>query len=244
MTDRMPDDFLTGNEEVVDLEDLVDETAEDDGDTEEPLDEEGDSLGDDLPPDEYEGDDPAEDDEVGRRERALAERERQIAEYEAGQRQAESERFWTGKWQEGQAWFAQEERRIYQEAERAYDPAAFVRERMGKLVSQRDQWTSQYYQAREQALWQFAAQRAIPIYARQVAEHFGLPAADVKRLLKYDPEQMPQIAHDLRELRQGQRSLAARKAGGGVRPGSGKGTSGRFKAGSDRHLLALFKNAG
>lgn len=242
MTERMPDDFLTGNEEVVDLADLVDETAEDDDDTEEVLDDEDDSLDDGLPPDEDEGDDPA--DRVSQREQVLAERERRLAEHEAQQRQVESERFWTGKWQEGQSWFAGEERRIYQEAERAYDPAAFVRERMGKLVAQRDQWTSQYYQAREQALWQFAAQRAVPIYARQVAEHFGLPQSDVGRLLKYDPEQMAQIAADLRELRQGQKSLAARKAGGGVRPGSGRGTSGRFKAGSDRHLMALFKNAG
>lgn len=159
---------------------------------------------------------------------ALRAQRDQIEQYQRQQAQAQAEQYWNGQWQRIEAGYAQAQQQIYAEAEKAYDPAAFVRERMTALNQWKNQQTTNYYAQREQAVWQFAAQQAVPGYAREVAKHYGLDDADTQRLLKFPPDLMPQMAEELRAIRQDKRSVAAaRTAANTPAPGSGQGRAGR-----------------
>lgn len=160
--------------------------------------------------------------------RALRAQRDQIEQYQRQVAQQQAEQYWNGQWQRIEAGYAQEQQKIYAEAEKAYDPAAFVRERMTALNQWKNQATTNYYAQREQAVWSFAAQQAVPGYAREVAKHYGLDADDTQRLLKFPPDLMPQMAEELRSIRQDKRSaVAARTAANNPAPGSGAGRAGR-----------------
>ena len=159
---------------------------------------------------------------------ALRAQREQIEQYQRQVAQQQAEQYWNGQWQRIEAAYAQEQQKIYAQAEKAYDPAAFVRERMTALNQWKNQQTATYYAQREQAVWSFAAQQAVPGYAREVAKHYGLDDGDTQRLLKFPPDLMPQIAEELRSIRQDKRSaVAARTAANTPAPGSGAGRAGR-----------------
>lgn len=160
--------------------------------------------------------------------RALRAQREQWDQQQRAQAKAQAEQYWAGAWNQIEQGYATEQQKIYAESEKAYDPSAFVRERMTALNAWKTQATQNYYQQREQAVWQFAAQQAIPGYANVVAQHYGLDADDTKRLMKFPPELMPQMAEELRAIRQDKRSFAAaQKAANNPAPGSGAGRAGK-----------------
>lgn len=157
---------------------------------------------------------------------ALRAERAEIESFKQAQAQAQAEHYWNSQWQGIQSGYAQAEQRIYAEAQKAYDPAAYVRERMAQLNQWRDGATATYYQQREQSLWQFAARQAVPGYAQEVARHYRLNKDDAKRLLKFPPEMMPQIAEELKAIRQNRKSAVAMKQAANPAPGSGTARTG------------------
>lgn len=159
---------------------------------------------------------------------ALRAQRDQIEQYQRAQAEQQAQAYWANAWNRIESAYAGEQQKIYAEAEKAYDPAAFIRERMGALESWKQQQTATYYRQREQAVWQFAAKQAVPGYAKVVASHYGLDDADTSRLLKFPPDLMPQIAEELRTIRQEKRKVtAAAVAANNPAPGSGAGRAGR-----------------
>lgn len=160
---------------------------------------------------------------------------------QAAQQQA-AYQYWEGSRQQAEAAFAAQERAIYQEAESAYDAAAYIKDKMSALNHQRDAWRTQYHSAREASLRQAAERMAVPSYAAEVASHFGLSDGDLDELMQFPPQMMPQVANLMAQRQtQKSRSKAARNvAQRSVAPGNGR-SSGRIKAGSDAHLYALLR---
>lgn len=157
-------------------------------------------------------------------------------------RQQQAYQYWEGSRQQAEASFAAQERAIYQEAESAYDAAAYIKAKMSTLNQQREAWRTQYHSAREASLRQAAERMAVPSYAAEVASHYGLSDNDLGELMQFPPQMMPQVAN-LMATRQTQRSrskTARNIAQNSVSPGSGR-SSGRIKAGSDAHLYALLR---
>lgn len=205
-----------------------------------------DDAGDDDPeadesgePDDGDGDD--DDDPLAAREAALREREAKLAEAERQRQQAESERYWSDKWASIEGEHAENLKAVFAHArnvpfeERDDYVAAWVAE----LDRRRTAKVGAYYQEREQALWQHAARQAVPLYAQEVAKHYGLAGDDAKRLLKYHPEQMPAVAEEIRDLRRAQKKAVAAQTLPKARPGSGRGGGARVPRGSDAHLALL-----
>lgn len=159
---------------------------------------------------------------------------------QAQQRQAYE--YWEGSRQQAEAAFAAQEREIFKEAENAYDSTAFIKEKMGNLNNQREQWRTQYHAARESALRQQTERMAIPGYANEVASHFGLSQENVNELLQFPPQMMPQVAAIMaRSQSQTSRSRTAKNMSQRMlAPGNGR-SSGKIKAGSDAHLYALLR---
>ncbi len=162
------------------------------------------------------------------------------------QQRQESERYWAGEWQRIEGEKARYQQAMYAEAEKAYNPAEFIRQRNQQIEQWHAGQTTGYYGAREQALWQFQAQKELPRYAEAVATHWGLPADDVPRLLALsNPNDMNAMADALRAARQTQKAAKARELAGALPgPGSGRASGNRPKAGSDAHLALLFRAAG
>lgn len=182
-----------------------------------------------------------------RLERERDEAQAVLARQESARRQAEVQAYWTNTKSQGDAYFSAQEAKIYQEAANAYDPAQFVRQRMAALNKQRNDWTQQYYASREAGYRQAMEQMAVPGYATEVASYYGLGAKEAQRLLAFHPDQMPQVAEMLAEAKgitpQQLRQQAARGLSGSIAPGGSRATGGRkIKAGSDAHLIALFKS--
>lgn len=172
-------------------------------------------------------------------------RDEAVAVLQAQQRQAQQQQayqYWEGSRQQAEAAFAAQEKKIYQEAESAYDATAFIRDRMSALNQQREQWRQQYHGAREQSLRQAAERMAVPGFAQEVSNYYGLGPAETQELLGFPPQMMPQVAAIMaRTQTQQVRSQAARTMSQRMMaPGSGR-TSGRIKAGSDAHLYALLR---
>lgn len=189
------------------------------------------------------------DSRLARLERERDEAQAQIAAQEMSRRQEESQAYWTNTKTQADAYFAAQEAKIYQEAANAYEPAKYLRAKMAQLNQQRNSWTQEYYAARENSLRQQMEQMAIPGYAAEVAKHFGLGRDDAERLLQFHPDQMPKVAELLADARgtspQQLKQQAARSLSGTVAPGGSRASGGRkIKAGSDAHLVALFKQGG
>lgn len=185
------------------------------------------------PPDSLDADDSPEPErtippEVEAELNALRAQREQIEQFQRAQAEQQAQAYWANAWSRIESAYAGEQQKIYAEAEKAYDPAAFIRERMGALESWKQQQTATYYRQREQAVWQFAAQQAVPGYAKVVADHYQLDESDRQRLLKFPPDLMPQIAEELRTIRQEKRKVtAAAVAANNPAPGSGAGSARR-----------------
>lgn len=189
------------------------------------------------------------DSRLARLERERDEAKAVLAAQEQARIQHETQAYWVNQKNQADAHFAAQEAKIYQEAANAYDPTAFVKNKMAQLNQARDAWTQQYYSAREQGMRQAMEQMAIPGYASEVARHYGLSAKDTEKLLRFHPDQMPQVAELIAEAKgispQQLKQQMARSLGSGVAPGGSRASGGRkIKAGSDAHLAALFKQGG
>lgn len=172
-------------------------------------------------------------------------RDEAVAILQQQQRQAQQQQayqYWEGSRQQADAAFAAQEKKIYQDAESAYDATAYIKEKMAVLNQQKDQWRTQYYAAREASLRQAAERMAVPSYAQELSSHYQLTPEATKELLTFPPEMMAKVADIMaRTSTQQNRSQAARSMSQRmVAPGSGR-SSGRIKAGSDAHLYALLR---
>lgn len=207
------------------------------------------------------GDDAAPKDEVQKlreqlraaEERAeqAAEYEQQWAEYQRVQQQQAAEAYWQNAQQQAESWFQQREAAIYQEAQDAIAPVAYVQQQMGMLNQQRVQWFQHFHAQREQSLWQFAMQQALPNYAAEVAEHFHLSRDRIAELLTYPPDLIPREAERMarerdelaRKERKRRQDSAKRKKAQLAReatfPGGGQGGRTDFELGSEDHYNSM-----
>ncbi len=242
----------------VDLDDeLLDDT---DLDEPEGADDEPDDGIDQAEPTE-EGDEAAPVDEVAQLREKLAqaeakakqaaEYEQQWAEYQRVQQQQAAEQYWQNAQLQAEQWFVSREKAIYQEAENAIAPVAYVQQQMQQLNAQRTQWFQQFHAQREQSLWQFAMQQALPNYAQEVADHYHLSKERVAELLTYPPDLIPREAERMaRERDEQQRKERKRRQDAAKRakaklareatfPGGGQGGTAEIELGSDDHYNAL-----
>ncbi len=185
------------------------------------------------------------------RAQQAAEYEQQWAEYQRVQQQQAAEAYWQNAQSQAENWFVERERAIYQEAEGAMAPVAYVQQQMEMLNRQRTQWFQQFHAQREQSLWQFAMQQALPNYAAEVADHYHLPRERVAELLTYPAELIPREAERMarerddaaREKRKARQAAAARKkkelAANSTFPGGGQGGSQDFELGSEDHYHSI-----
>jgi hypothetical protein len=165
--------------------------------------------------------------------------ERWMAAQQSQARENEAVAYWDSRLQQANEHFAAREAVIYQNAENNLNPVAYLRQEMSNLTNEANAWYAQYRDNREQALWQFAHQQAIPHHAARVVEHYKLPKESVNELLDYPPEQMEREAQKMRQrlirerkalrtIDQLKRKEAARKiAATTTSPGSGRAGGGK-----------------
>lgn len=187
------------------------------------------------------------DSRLARLERERDEAQSVLARQEQARQQQAAQQYWQQSKNQADAYFAAQESKIYQEAQNAYDPAAFVRQRMAGLNKARNEWNQQYFASRENTFRQAIEQMAVPGYASEVARHYGLGDGEAQQLLRFHPDQMPAIAEMLADAKgvspQQARRQAAQYMSGSIAPGGSRSSGGRkIKAGSDAHLVALFKS--
>jgi hypothetical protein len=222
---------------------------------------------DDAPDDETDQEQPTDDDDVdpndevaqlrkklqdaeARAEQA-SQYEAQWAEYQRVQQQQAAEAYWHNAQSQAENWFQQRESAIYKEAEDAIAPVAYVQQQMGMLNQQRVQWFQQFHAQREQSLWQFAMQQALPNYAAEVADHYHLPRERVAELLTYPPDLIPREAERMARERdeaarkdRKRRQEAAKKkkaelSANSTFPGGGQGGTQDFELGSEDHYHSI-----
>lgn len=185
------------------------------------------------------------------RAQQASEYEQQWAEYQRVQQQQAAEAYWQNAQSQAEQWFGQREAAIYQEAEDAIAPVAYVQQQMGMLNQQRVQWFQQFHAQREQSLWQFAMQQALPNYAAEVADHYHLPRERVAELMSYPPDLIPREAERMarerddaaRKERKRRQDAAKRKkaelAANATFPGGGQGGKTDFELGSEEHYHSI-----
>lgn len=190
-----------------------------------------------------EGDDeePDEDDRDWLIERAQKadEYERLLSQQQSQRKEQEAVAYWDTRLSQANDAFAAREAVIYQNAENNLNPVAYIKAEITNLNNEANAWYAQYRDNREQALWQFAHQQAIPNHAARVVEYYKLPKEAVDEILDYPPEQMEREAQkmrarlikerkQLRQIDQLKRKEAARKvAANTVSPGAGRAGGGR-----------------
>jgi hypothetical protein len=165
--------------------------------------------------------------------------ERYLAQQQSQRQEQEAVQYWDKRLAEANDFFARREAVIYQNAENNLNPVAYIKAEITNLNNEANAWYGQYRDNREQALWQFAHQQAIPAHAARVVDHYKLPKETVEELLDYPPEMMEREAQKIRARliteRKRQRTIdqlkrkeAARKiAAQTVAPGSGRAAGGR-----------------
>ncbi len=133
------------------------------------------------------------------------------AEQQHADEQAQADAYWNTAYQKAADWYNRQVNQIYAKAEDAIAPVAFIEQHMSTLNGQWTSWLNQFHANREQSAWNFAMQQAIPNYARDVAEYYGLPQDVVKELMQYPPDLMPREAERIKKER-GERAALKRKA--------------------------------
>lgn len=176
-------------------------------------------------------------DPLSEREREIALREQRLAAQEAERQRQEREAAWGHTWNNGMSWFAQAEQQIWRTAENQVDPEGYVRERLGQLNQKRAQWVAEYYQNLDTSRQEEMQRARIPEFAAYLIERLGLPKTDYDRLMRYrnDPDMMAQVAQDLRDIRQAQKTLA-KDGRRQPSPGSGSGSGGKRPRSLDEYL--------
>lgn len=182
------------------------------------------------------------DDPLSERERQIAEREQRLAASEAERQRQQNEAAWGQTWNNGMSWFAAAEQRVWRAAENAVDPEGYVREKLGQLNNQRAGWIAEYYQNLDNSRQEAIARSRIPEFAGYLIDKLGLPKTDYNRLMRYqnDPDMMAQVAQDLRDIRQTQKSLAADERKRQPSPGSGSAGGTKRPRNLDEYLDSLF----
>lgn len=190
--------------------------------------------------------------ELEERAAAAEDYERQYAEQQRAAQQANAEQYWENAYLEAENWFRTRQQAIYAEADDAIAPVAYVQQQMDILSKQWTGWLRDFHALREQAAWQFAMQQALPNYAGQVADHYGLPRDAVPELLTYPHELIPREAQRMKRERD-ERAKERRKAtqaerkrqreqvyGNAVFPGSGGPVpKDKVEMGGDDHYLSI-----
>lgn len=189
--------------------------------------------------------------EAEAREAQLVEYEQQMERVRHENQQREAEAYWDNSLAQANQYFLQREEAIYAEAERAVDPAAYIAQQMRGLNAQRVQWLNQFHALREQQVWQFAMQQALPNYAAELADYYGLGRDSVPELLTYPPDLIPREAERMKRDRDRQAAerrkatQAAKKAknqqlaAGNTTPGDGRAMPAEIELGSDEHYNAI-----
>lgn len=199
----------------------------------------GDEAGDGAEP--GQSPDGGEDDPLSKREKELQLREQRLAAEEAERYRQQKEAAWGQTWNRGMAWFAQAEQAVWRNAENQVDPEGYVREKLSGLNQQRSQWIAEYYQNLDNSRQEEIARSRIPEFAQYLIQKLALPKTDYNRLMRYqnDPDMMAQVAQDLRDIRQTQKSLAADKRRKQPSPGSGTAAGARKARNLDEYVDAL-----
>ena len=243
----------------VDDDELLDDDDSFDGDDEQDDDEDQDT-------EDAEAGNPAAD-KVAELQRQLNEAQQQLQEWnrfqqqqqeaQLAQQQAEAEKYWDDALAKANSYFAQKEAQIYREAEgiaQEYgsDRAeVYARTKGRELFAEYQGYLAKFHADREASIWQIVMKAALPGYAAEVAEYYGLAKDAITELLNYPPDLIPREAERMKRERDA-RAAERRKANQLAKraknlelgnktttPGQGRAVRPDIELGSDDHYNSI-----
>jgi hypothetical protein len=253
-------------EDAADLDEFEEvEVIYDDSDTADTEEETTEALEEDVEDD----DDPAlaldeddaesdESDEITAIRTRMAELEADLRRAKSGEENSRNQAYWDDIEQQAITAFEYDEGRIWADKDNYIDPDGYVRVETAKLLARVASWYRKFYASQNDSREKQREQQTIPIYASQVAQHFGLSAEGAKELLSYapflsqDPNIMVREAQRIakseakervrtKSAQQSQRKQV-RQSMAPVNSGSGRAPARKVKAGSMSHLRALLSS--
>jgi hypothetical protein len=175
------------------------------------------------------------------RVQALQEWEEYAPESQRVQQEQQAKAYWETAEKQAENWYRARSAQIFQEAENAMAPVAYLREQMGVLDNQWRQWLNHFHSQREQAYWDFAMQQSMPNMAAEVVEQHGLGRDAIPELMQYPMELWDREAAKMKQARDREAKLkraatqAKRKAEKDLRMQNGTFT-GEGGAGGNKEL--------
>lgn len=165
-------------------------------------------------------------DKVAALEKQLAEAQQQLQEWNTfqqqqeqaalQQQQADAERYWDDALAKANSYFAQKEAQIYREAEGISQEFGseraelYARTKGRELFAEYQGYLAKFHAEREASIWQVVMKAALPGYAAEVAEYYGLGKDVITDLLNYPPDLIPREAERMKRERD-QRAAERRK---------------------------------
>lgn len=167
--------------------------------------------------------------------------------------QRAAEQYWDNALATANAQFAQKEQNIYREADQLRNEFGseyadrHIRTKTRELFNEYQGYLAQFHADREAGIWDIVKRAALPGYAAEVAEYYGLGRDSINELLNYPPDLMPREAERMKRDRdrlaaeRRKASQLARRAKNlevgnkNVTPGEGRASSPDMELGSDDH---------